>query len=91
MELISSLATLGMLIFLQAVLGFDNLLYLSIESKRAPKAEQANVRRLGVIIAVLLRLVLLFRDAGPSEFADRGAGPYQLARGDRGDAEIRQI
>ncbi|MEM9726717.1 MAG: tellurium resistance protein TerC, partial [Pseudomonadota bacterium] len=60
MELFSALATLAMLIFLQAVLGFDNLLYLSIESKRAPAEDQANVRRLGVIIAVLLRLVLLF-------------------------------
>lgn len=59
MELLSGLATLAMLIFLQAVLGFDNLLYLSIESKRAPIADQARVRRLGVIIAVLLRLVLL--------------------------------
>lgn len=62
MELLTleGLGALGMLIFLQAVLGFDNLLYLSIESKRAPEAEQAKVRRLGVIIAVLLRLVLLF-------------------------------
>ena len=59
MELISGLATLGMLIFLQAVLGFDNLLYLSIESKRAPAADQSRVRKLGVIIAVALRLVLL--------------------------------
>lgn len=60
MELLSGFATLAMLIFLQAVLGFDNLLYLSIESKRAPAADQSRVRRLGVIIAVLLRLVLLF-------------------------------
>ena len=33
---IENLANLGVLIFLQAVLGFDNLLYISIESKRAP-------------------------------------------------------
>lgn len=59
-DIIAGVATFGMLLFLQAVLGFDNLLYLSIESKRAPKEDQANVRRLGVIIAVLLRLVLLF-------------------------------
>ena len=52
--------TLGFLILLQAVLGFDNLLYISLESKRAPKAEQAKVRKLGIGIAVVLRIVLLF-------------------------------
>ena len=52
--------TLGFLILLQAVLGFDNLLYISLESKRAPKAEQAKVRKLGIGIAVILRIVLLF-------------------------------
>lgn len=48
------------LIFLQAVLGFDNLLYISIESKRAPVESQARVRRLGILIALALRIVLLF-------------------------------
>lgn len=55
-----NLANLGVLIFLQAVLGFDNLLYISIESKRAPLASQASVRRWGILIAVALRVVLLF-------------------------------
>ena len=49
-----------MLILLQAVLGFDNLLYISLESKRAPAAEQARVRKLGIGIAIVLRIVLLF-------------------------------
>ncbi len=49
-----------MLCFLQAVLGFDNLLYISIESKRAPVAHQKAVRMWGIIIAVALRVVLLF-------------------------------
>jgi predicted tellurium resistance membrane protein TerC len=31
---IENAANLGVLIFLQAVLGFDNLLYISIERKR---------------------------------------------------------
>ena len=52
--------TLIMLILLQAVLGFDNLLYISLESKRAPSAEQAKVRKLGIGIAIVLRIVLLF-------------------------------
>lgn len=62
MELLTleNLLTLLMLVMLQAVLGFDNLLYISLESKRAPKAQQQRVRRLGIGIAVLLRIGLLF-------------------------------
>ncbi len=52
--------TLLMLILLQAVLGFDNLLYISLESKRAPEADQSRVRTWGIAIAVGLRIVLLF-------------------------------
>ena len=52
--------TLFMLILLQAVLGIDNLLYLSIESKKAPLAKKKKVRKIGIIIAVLLRIILLF-------------------------------
>jgi len=55
-----NLANLGVLLFLQAVLGFDNLLYISIESKRAPKDKQASVRRNGILIAIGLRIVLLY-------------------------------
>lgn len=57
---IENLANLGVLIFLQAVLGFDNLLYISIESQRAPIEKQAQVRRWGILIAVALRVILLF-------------------------------
>ena len=54
-----AIGTLLMLIFLQAVLGFDNLLYISIESKRCPEEKQSFVRKLGIGLAILLRLVLL--------------------------------
>ncbi len=57
---VENLANLAVLIFLQAVLGFDNLLYISIESKRAPADRQAAVRRWGILVALALRLVLLF-------------------------------
>ena len=57
---IENLGNLIMLCFLQAVLGFDNLLYISIESQRAPVAQQAAVRKWGIILAVALRVVLLF-------------------------------
>ena len=58
--LAATLGTLFMLILLQAVLGFDNLLYISLESKRAPEKDQAKVRKWGIGIAVGLRIVLLF-------------------------------
>lgn len=57
---IENMGNLLMLCFLQAVLGFDNLLYISIESQRAPLAQQKAVRRWGIIIAVVLRILLLF-------------------------------
>ncbi|MFK8011069.1 MAG: TerC family protein [Marinicellaceae bacterium] len=57
---IENLLTLMMLTLLQAVLGFDNLLYISLESQRVEKSRQASIRRLGIGIAVVLRLVLLF-------------------------------
>ena len=44
-----NLATLAMLIFLQAVLGFDNLLYISLESKRVAEEKQQYVRRVGLV------------------------------------------
>ena len=55
----SGIFTLLMLLLLQAVLGFDNLLYISIESKRVGEADAPKVRKLGIGIAVILRVILL--------------------------------
>lgn len=52
--------TLLMLIALQAVLGFDNLLYISLESRRAPENKQSYVRKVGIGLAIVLRIILLF-------------------------------
>lgn len=57
---IANLVDLALLIMLQAVLGFDNLLYISLESQRAPEAQQKAVRFWGIVIAVALRIGLLF-------------------------------
>ncbi len=57
---LDSLFTLLMLVLLQAVLGFDNLLYISLESKKAPIERQSFVRKMGVGLAIVLRIVLLF-------------------------------
>jgi len=58
--MIENIFTLLMLILLQVVLGFDNLLYISLESKNAPKEKQNYVRKVGIALAVILRIVLLF-------------------------------
>jgi len=57
---LANLVDLLLLIMLQAVLGFDNLLYISLESKRAPLEKQKSVRFWGIILAVLFRIILLF-------------------------------
>ncbi len=58
--MLENILTLLMLIALQAVLGFDNLLYISLESKRAPEEKQGMVRKMGIIIAIALRIILLY-------------------------------
>lgn len=57
---LQSMFTLLMLILLQAVLGFDNLLYIAIESNKVGDPVQASkVRKMGIIIAMVFRIVLL--------------------------------
>ena len=58
--MLHDLFTLLMLVFLQAVLGFDNLLYISLESKRVAEESRQLVRRVGIGVAIVLRIVLLF-------------------------------
>ena len=58
--MLDNIFTLGMLILLQAVLGFDNLLYISLESSKAPEARRSYVRKVGIGMAIVLRIVLLF-------------------------------
>jgi predicted tellurium resistance membrane protein TerC len=57
---VENLTTLVVLTALETVLGFDNLLYITIEAKRVDPARQAYVRKLGTILAIALRIVLLF-------------------------------
>jgi hypothetical protein len=45
---------------LEIVLGIDNLIFLSIVSGRLPKHQQPTARKLGLALALLGRLALLF-------------------------------
>lgn len=51
--------TLLTLTFLEIVLGVDNLVFISIISRRLPKQQQKIARRFGLILALISRLVLL--------------------------------
>ena len=47
------------LIVMEVVLGIDNLVFVSILSNRLPPNQQTKARRLGISLALILRLVLL--------------------------------
>jgi predicted tellurium resistance membrane protein TerC len=55
-----NMVTLVILTALETVLGFDNLLYISIEAKRVAADKQKYVRQVGMVLAIALRIVLLF-------------------------------
>lgn len=48
------------LTFLEIVLGVDNIIFLSIVSAKLPAEDQPKARNIGLILAMLLRIVLLF-------------------------------
>jgi predicted tellurium resistance membrane protein TerC len=52
-------AALATLIVLEVVLGIDNLIFISILSNKLPAEQQVKARRLGIGLALGLRLVLL--------------------------------
>ena len=47
------------LTFLEIVLGIDNIIFISIITDRLPEANQKRIRRLGLILALFMRIVLL--------------------------------
>ncbi len=48
------------LTFLEIVLGVDNIIFLSIVSSKLPVAQQPKARNIGLILAMLLRILMLF-------------------------------
>lgn len=55
-----SLIALGTLTLLEIILGIDNILFISIISERLPKEQRPKARVLGLALALILRIVLLF-------------------------------
>jgi predicted tellurium resistance membrane protein TerC len=52
-------AALATLIVLEVVLGIDNLIFISILSNKLPPARRTKARRVGISLALILRLILL--------------------------------
>lgn len=57
---LQNLTTFLVLTALETVLGFDNLLYISIEAKRAGAIHERRIRRIGLALAIVFRIILLF-------------------------------
>lgn len=56
-ENIVSLLTLT---FLEIVLGIDNIIFISIAANKLPVSEQPKARNLGLLLAMIFRVILLF-------------------------------
>ncbi|MDH4385795.1 MAG: TerC family protein [Caulobacter sp.] len=52
-------AALITLVVMEVVLGIDNLIFISILSNKLPEANRQKVRRIGISLALIMRLVLL--------------------------------
>lgn len=52
-------AALATLTLMEVVLGIDNLIFVSILSNKLPESQRARARRIGIIGALVLRLLLL--------------------------------
>jgi predicted tellurium resistance membrane protein TerC len=52
-------AALAALVVMEIVLGIDNLIFISILSNKLPEAQRARARRVGIALALGMRLVLL--------------------------------
>jgi len=48
------------LTFLEIVLGIDNIIFISIVSDRLPEEHQSKARSLGLVLAIAIRVLLLF-------------------------------
>ena len=56
----NALIALLTLTFLEIILGIDNIVFLSIVSGKLPPQDQPKARRIGLILAMLFRIILLF-------------------------------
>ena len=56
----SSWIAIGTLTLLEIVLGIDNIVFIAIVSERLPEHQQSSARKIGLVIALVTRIALLF-------------------------------
>jgi predicted tellurium resistance membrane protein TerC len=59
-EIVPHLIAFATLALLEIVLGIDNVIFITILASKLPEAERSKARRLGIGLAVVSRIVLLF-------------------------------
>src|SRR5688572_21325691 len=52
-------AALFALVVMEVVLGIDNLIFISILSNKLPEHQRQRARRIGILLALVMRLILL--------------------------------
>ena len=52
-------AALATLVVMEVVLGIDNLIFISILSNKLPESQRQKARRIGISLALIMRLALL--------------------------------
>ncbi len=57
---IASLISLLTLAVLEIVLGIDNIIFISIIANKLPRAQQGRARSMGLMLALIMRIALLF-------------------------------
>ena len=57
---IDSLVSLLTLTFLEIVLGIDNIIFISITASKLPHEQQSKARNIGLALAMVFRIILLF-------------------------------
>lgn len=55
-----ALVSILMLTFMEVVLGIDNIIFISLESNKLPKSERKKATNIGLALAMVLRVILLF-------------------------------
>jgi predicted tellurium resistance membrane protein TerC len=53
-------AALVSLVIMEIVLGIDNLIFISILTNKLPEEQRARARNIGISLALIMRLMLLF-------------------------------
>ena len=58
-RIMESIAALLALTLMEIVLGIDNIIFITILTDRLPKDQQPSARRLGLLLAMVMRLSLI--------------------------------